>query len=186
MKEKAWESVKEILSIVIIAFVLAMILRLTLIECRFIPSGSMLPTLQLNTRVVVMKFAYWFQEPERGDIIVFKPPEELEVKDDYIKRVIGFPGEEIYIHDGVVYVDERALIEPYVQEAPNYTFGPTIVPDDSLFVLGDNRNLSHDSHAWNVWLQQDHIKGKAVVIYWPLSEVSLLERGIVMEPEVGL
>lgn len=178
MQQKAKEFTKEALSIIIIAFVLAMLLRMTIIEGRFIPTGSMLPTLPIDTRVMVIKFAYWFNEPERGDIIIFKPPESLQVKDDYIKRVIGLPGETVYIHDGQVFIDDQVLVEPYIQEAIQYTFGPVVVPEGSLFVLGDNRNHSHDSHAWDSWLKLDHVKGKAFAIYWPLSEITLLERGV--------
>lgn len=177
MKAKAWEYIKELISVIVIAFILAMVLRTFVIEGRIIPTGSMLPTLQLNTRVMVCKFAYWFDEPQRGDIIVFEPPEELNVNEDYIKRVIAVPGETVEVTAGAVYIDGQALDEPYLNEAPAYEFGPVTVPEGSLFVLGDNRNRSSDSHAWNVWLLSDHVKGRAFWIYWPFSEMTLLERG---------
>ncbi|MDO4541000.1 MAG: signal peptidase I [Syntrophomonadaceae bacterium] len=181
MKSKTWEFIKETVSIVVIAFILAMILRAFVIEGRIIPSSSMLPTLQVDTRVMVCKFAYWFSEPQRGDIIVFKPPEELNTEDDYIKRVIGLPGETVQVTGGKVYIDDRALAEPYLDEPPAYEFGPVTVPEDKLLVLGDNRNHSFDGHVWNAWLEQDNIKGRAFLIYWPVSEWSTLEREVGFE-----
>jgi len=175
------EFIKETLSIVIIAFILAMILRTFVIEGRIIPSGSMLPTLQLQDRVMVNKFIYYFKEPQRGDIIVFHPPDVLKQKDDFIKRVIGLPGEKVEMKNNKVYINDKPLVEPYLSEPVNYTFGPVVVPQDSLLVLGDNRNDSFDSHMWNAWLSKDQIKGKAFVIYWPIKEIKLLERGVSFE-----
>lgn len=172
---------KEVISIVVIAFVLAMILRTFVIEGRIIPSGSMLPTIQLQDRVMVNKFIYYFKEPERGDIVVFDPPEILHSKDDYIKRIIGLPGETVEIKNGKVYINDQALVEPYLYEPIDYEFGPVTVPADSLLVLGDNRNTSFDSHRWNAWLTRDRLKGKAFAIYWPLNHVTLLERGVSYE-----
>jgi len=175
------EFIKETLSIVIIAFILAMILRSFVIEGRIIPSESMVPTLKVGDRVMVNKFIYYFKEPQRGDVIVFHPPEVLNSKDDYIKRVIGLPGEKVEMKDNKVYIDGKPLVEPYLAEPVNYTFGPVVVPEDSLLVLGDNRNNSFDSHMWNAWLSRDQIKGKAFVIYWPIKEIKLLERGVAFE-----
>ncbi|MBP1761847.1 MAG: thylakoidal processing peptidase [Firmicutes bacterium] len=175
------EFIKETLSIVIIAFILAMILRTFVIEGRIIPSESMVPTLQVGDRVMVNKFIYYFKKPQRGDIIVFHPPEILNSKDDYIKRVIGLPGETVEMKNNKVYIDGKPLAEPYLNEPVNYTYGPVVVPEDSLLVLGDNRNNSFDSHMWNAWLSKDKIKGKAFVIYWPIKEIKLLQRGVSFE-----
>lgn len=178
MSEEIKSFFKELISIVVIAFVLAMVLRTFVVEGRIIPTGSMLPTIQLQDRVMVNKFIYYFKEPERGDIVVFDPPEVLNSKEDYIKRVIGLPGETIEIKNATVYVDGEALVEPYLYEIINYEFGPVVVPEDALFVMGDNRNLSFDSHRWNAWLTRDHLKGKAFLIYWPLNHMVMLERGV--------
>lgn len=176
--------IKETLQIIIIAFLLAMILRTFIVEGRIIPSGSMLPTLQLQDRVMVNKFVYYFKEPQRGEIVVFRPPEALNAKLDYIKRVVGLPGEKVEIKNNTVYIDDRPLEEPYLIEELNYEFGPVTVPEDSLFVLGDNRNSSFDSHMWNAWLKRDHIKGKAFLIYWPLNHLQLLEREVTFSEDI--
>lgn len=173
--------IKETASIVIIAFILAMILRTFVIEGRIIPSGSMLPTIQLQDRVMVSKFIYHFKEPQRGDIIVFDPPEVLHSTQDYIKRVVGLPGETVEMKNGRVYINGEALVEPYLEEPLDYEYGPVVVPDDALLVLGDNRNESFDSHRWNAWLTRDRIKGKAFMIYWPLNHLGLLEREVTVE-----
>lgn len=175
------EFIKETVTIVIIAFILAMVLRTFVIEGRLIPSGSMLPTLQLQDRVLVNKFIYRFKEPQRGDVIVFNPPEEIKADKPYIKRLIGLPGETIHIKEGKVFVNGRVLSEPYIAEAPNYEYGPVVVPPGCLFMLGDNRNQSFDSHMWNAWLTRDRLLGKAFVIYWPPGEISDLKREVSFE-----
>lgn len=177
-KQEIKDVIKETLSIIVIAFLLAMVLRTFIVEGRIIPTGSMLPTVQLNDRVMVNKFIYRFTEPQRGDVIVFAPPEVINSTDDYLKRVIGLPGETVEMKDGNVYVDDQILKEPYLAEGVNYDFGPVTVPSDSLLVLGDNRNSSFDSHMWNAWLTKDHLKGKAFMIYWPLHHITLLDREV--------
>lgn len=181
MNKELKEFIKETLSIVIIAFILAMILRTFIIEGRIIPSESMVPTLKVGDRVMVNKFIYYFKQPQRGDIIVFAPPDVLQSKDDFIKRVIGLPGERVEMKNNRVYINNKPLEEPYLAEPVNYTYGPVTVPENSLLVLGDNRNHSFDSHMWNAWMSQDRIKGKAFVIYWPVKEIKLLERGVSFE-----
>lgn len=170
------EILKEIFEIIVIAAILATIMRTTVIEARVIPSGSMIPTIQISDRVLVNKFLYYFKQPQRGDIIVFKPPEKLAQKDDFIKRVIGLPGDTVEVHDGRVFVNGDALTEPYIAEPPAYSYGPIKVPQGCLFVMGDNRNQSFDSHLWEsgVWLKLDHVKGKAFAIFWPLNRAEML------------
>lgn len=170
--------IKEMLTIIITAFILAMILRTFVVEGRIIPSASMLPTLQIQDRVMVNKFIYYFKEPQRGEIIVFSPPEAINADQDYIKRVIALPGEKVEVKEGQVFIDDKPLIEPYLPERINYEYGPVVVPEDSLFVLGDNRNHSFDSHLWNAWLTQDRLKGKAFMVYWPVNHINLLEREV--------
>ncbi len=131
---------------------------------------SMLPTLNDGNFVLVNRLAYRFGEPERGDIIVFHYDPNQQ---DLIKRIIGLPGDEVRAANGVIYVNGVALVEPYIAELPAYS-GNWQVPAGYFFVLGDNRNNSSDSHAWGVLLQEKVI-GKAVFVYWPFSQVTVLD-----------
>lgn len=127
---------------------------------------SMNPTLQHGEYVLVNRLTYKTGEPQRGDIIVFSFP--LDQKQDLIKRVIGLPGETISIRNNQVLVNGVRLEEPYIAQSPIYT-GEWTVPEGQLFVLGDNRNDSKDSHQWN-YLPMENIIGKALLIYWPPPE----------------
>ncbi len=137
---------------------------------------SMQPTLHANEFVLVNKLAYKLGQPQIGDIIIFHYP--LDPKEDFVKRVIGLPGDTVKVEDGTVYVNGHALIEPYIAAKPNYT-GTWNVPPDSLFVLGDNRNQSSDSHSWG-FVPMNYVVGKAIVIYWPLNEMQVLEHATVV------
>jgi signal peptidase I len=137
---------------------------------------SMLPTLKPGEFVLVNKLAYKIGEPRYGDIIVFHYPHNP--KEDYIKRVIGLPGDEVSTQDGVVYINGFPADEPYISAPPAYN-DSWIVPEDSLFVLGDNRNQSSDSHSWG-FLPLDNVVGKAIVIYWPLENVQIIDHPIVV------
>jgi signal peptidase I len=123
----------------------------------------MLPTLEDGEFVLVSKLNYRFGDVERGDIIVFHYP--MDPEQELIKRVIGLPGDKVNVQSGVVSVNGQTLTEPYIAAAPAYS-GEWIVPEGHLFVLGDNRNDSSDSHSWN-YLPLEQVVGKAVVIYWP-------------------
>lgn len=137
---------------------------------------SMQPTLNPGEFLLVNRVAYKLSDPSIGDIIVFHAPGVAEL--DYIKRVIGLPGDQINISNGVVYVNDLPLFEPYIAQSPNYT-GSWEVPENHYFVLGDNRNNSSDSHLWG-FVPDEDIVGRALLIYWPLSEMSLLTQpGIV-------
>lgn len=127
-----------------------------------IEGHSMMPTLQEGEYIIINKLSYYLDEPERGDIIVLRFPNDRTR--DFIKRVVGIPGDQIEIGNGVVTVNGVALTEPYLNAPPSYN-GSWTVPADSYFVLGDNRNNSHDSHNWN-FLPRSDIIGKAWVIYW--------------------
>lgn len=131
---------------------------------------SMQPTLKPGEFLLVNRVAYKFGEPSIGDIVVFHAPGVSDM--DYIKRVVALPGDQVRITDGLVYVNNQPLYEPYIAEAPRYT-GTWEVPPDEFFVLGDNRNNSSDSHMWG-FVPRDDIVGRALLIYWPISEVTLL------------
>jgi len=131
---------------------------------------SMKPTLQNGEYILVSRITYKTGEPQRGDIIVFSFP--IDENQDLIKRVIGLPGETVSVHDGQVRIDGKVLNEPYIANPPIYN-GEWTVSEGQLFVLGDNRNDSKDSHQWGL-LPMDHVIGKALVIYWPPSEWEMI------------
>ena len=131
---------------------------------------SMLPTLQNGEFVLVNKLAYRTGTPSRGDIIVFRSTTTTDL--DLIKRIMGIPGDKISIHNGQVLINGQTLSEPYINAVPNYG-GDWQVPDGYLFVLGDNRNDSSDSHLWG-FLPEKNVIGKALVIYWPPPEWAMI------------
>jgi signal peptidase I len=181
--------VREYAEAIIIAILLALVIRTGVVQAFTIPSGSMMDTLLVGDYILVNKFLYgpqipltdWhvpgIRDPHRGDIIVFKYPQDE--RRDFIKRIIGTPGDRVQIRGHSVYVNGELLDEPYTKETiPNlphggettfcaYAFGcePTIVPRDSYFVMGDNRDNSQDSRYWG-FVRRDKIKGKAFLIYW--------------------
>ena len=127
-----------------------------------IEGSSMVPTLEEGEYLIINKLSYYLEDPERGDVIVLNFPQDRSR--DFIKRIIGVPGDHIEIGDGLVKINGQALDEPYINASPSYT-GVWDVPEDQYFVLGDNRNNSSDSHNWS-FLPADDIVGKAWVIYW--------------------
>ncbi|MEQ8753539.1 MAG: signal peptidase I [Coleofasciculus sp. G1-WW12-02] len=152
---------------------LAIGIRSFVAEARYIPSGSMEPTLQINDRLIIDKISYNFRQPQRGDIVVFSPTEALKqqnFKDAFIKRVIGLPGETVEVKGGRVYVNGQVLREQYIEEEPEYSYGPVTVPEDNYLVLGDNRNNSYDSHYWG-FVPRKNIIGRAIVRFWPINRV---------------
>lgn len=165
-----------------LAAVLAFGIRTLVAEARYIPTGSMLPTLQINDRLIIDKVSYRFKDPHRGDIIVFTPPDSASlctgqpppIKDAYIKRVIGLPGESVEVREGKVYINKQPLQEKYIEEIPHYPYGPAVVPQNSYLVLGDNRNQSCDSHYWG-YVPKPNIIGRAIVRFWPLNRTGSID-----------
>jgi signal peptidase I len=156
-----------------IALALLLFLAINTVSARVRVEGfSMQPTLQDGEFVLVNRVAYRFGQPERGDIIVFRDPNSPHGK-DLIKRIIGLPGDRIVIRDGVVSLNGQPLHEDYIAAPPAYS-GEWEVPAGHLFVLGDNRNDSSDSHSWGL-LPIENIVGKAVLIYWPPPEWNILK-----------
>lgn len=131
---------------------------------------SMNPTLQDGEYVLVSRVTYKLGEPQHGDIIVFEHPNQPQ--EDLIKRIVGIPGDTVEVTGMMVYVNGQALDEPYINAAPMYS-GRWEVPEGYLFVLGDNRNESSDSHAWGL-LPMENVVGKALVIYWPPPDWNII------------
>ncbi len=132
---------------------------------------SMYPTLNNRSYVLVNKLSYRSELPEHGDIIVFHYP--LDPEQDFIKRVIGLPGDTIEVRDGQVFLNGNLLDEPYIAAPPKY-IGMWVVPKNRVFVLGDNRNDSSDSHSWGA-VPVENLIGKAVSVYWPPSDWKMIE-----------
>ena len=173
-----WHQIKENGTTVIIALVLALIIRVFIAEPRYIPSESMFPTLATGDRLVVEKVGYKFHTPERGDIVVFQPPTKLRIlgyekNQAFIKRAIATAGETVAVKDGVVYINNRPLAEDYIAAPPEYDLVPVTVPEGQLFVMGDNRNNSNDSHIWG-FLPAENVIGQAVFRFWPLERVGMV------------
>ncbi|NQU73111.1 MAG: signal peptidase I [Candidatus Omnitrophica bacterium] len=176
MNKKVKREIKEWAESIIIAFILAMIIRTFVVQAFKIPSGSMRPTFIEGDRILVNKFIYRFKKPERGDIIVFKYPEDM--KKDFVKRLIATPEETIEIKDGNVYIDNQLVEDPYVIREIFYynrgQYGKTArkiaIPPDSYYVLGDNSSSSRDSRYWG-FVPKKNLLGKAFFIYWPLNRI---------------
>lgn len=177
--------VREYAEALIIAVLLALFIRTFIVQAFKIPSGSMLPTLEIGDHLLVNKFSYGLKlpftgtnlipwnEPSRGDVVVFRYPKDRKV--DYIKRVIGLPGDNIEIKNKMLYINGIKVDDPHAHFASNVilsrkasvrdNFGPVIVPNDSLFVMGDNRDNSSDGRFWGFVKQKD-VLGKAFILYW--------------------
>ncbi|MEO1209233.1 MAG: signal peptidase I [Cyanobacteria bacterium J06638_20] len=173
-KQGFWRSQRENVQFFLIALIIAVLVRVFIAEPRFIPSDSMVPTLEVGDRLIIEKVAYRFRPPERGEIVVFSPPPILQENYDFspsqafIKRVIGVPGNQLQVEGGVVYVDGQPLQEDYITAPPEYELPPIEVPDNSYFVMGDNRNNSNDSHVWG-YLPQENIIGRAIFRFFPFN-----------------
>ncbi|MBV8884591.1 MAG: signal peptidase I [Chroococcidiopsidaceae cyanobacterium CP_BM_RX_35] len=166
------------LKTIVISLLLAFGIRTFVAEARYIPSGSMEPTLLINDRLIVDKISYDFEAPHRGDVVVFNPTETLQNEgfhDAFIKRIVGLPGDKVEVKGGRVYVNDCPLKEPYIAAKPDYHFGPVTVTPDSYLVLGDNRNNSYDSHYWG-FVPRHNIIGRAVIRFWPLTRVGELNQ----------
>ncbi len=189
---------RELPVLLLVAFVLAFLLRTFVVQVFYIPSESMVPTLEVNDRMVVEKLTYLAREPRRGEVVVFEGEEGFDPSDglgtgaravravgqflgvvpvnaqDFVKRVIGLPGDTVVIEDGQVLVNGEAVDEPYVIFEDGRSHGPFEVPEDSLFVLGDNRPNSSDSRFTLGYIAMDHVVGRAVVVIWPFEHAGLL------------
>jgi signal peptidase I len=180
---------REVLETVLLTVGLYLIVQ-SMIQPVRVENISMQPTLYEGQQLIVNKAAYFhfdinpwlrllpwvkadgqhymwlFGGPKRGDTVVFKYP--LNPSEDYVKRIIGLPGDKVEVRGGLVYVNDKALTEPYIKEAPLANYGPRVVPPDSFFVMGDNRNNSSDSRSWG-FVPTDDLIGAALFRYWPFG-----------------
>ena len=188
-RKRGLAAVAETWGLVILALLLAFVIKTFLVQAFYIPSGSMIPTLEVGDRVLVEKVSYRFRAPERGEIIVFQRPGAERARSgvsgqlrsfleglglaqpdadiDLIKRVIGLPGETVSVDAGVVKINGTPLEEDYARPESR-TFPPTVVPDGELFMMGDNRMNSQDSRFPELGtIPLDNVVGRAMVILWP-------------------
>ena len=200
-RRSSWaHTAREVPILLVSAAVLAFLLKTLVAQAFYIPSGSMLPQLQINDRVVVSKLAYRLHDPRRGDIVVFDCPaiscvnqkrEDGGVSrllrkvaegvgvvqpstEEFIKRVVGLPGETVEGKDGVVYVEGRRLVEPYLPpDTITSDFAPVKVPAEHLWVMGDNRTNSSDSRVFGP-ISRSTVVGRTVVRVWPPGDASFL------------
>jgi signal peptidase I len=168
-----WQRWGENIQILVLALGLALFIRTFIAEPRYIPSESMVPTLFTGDRLVVEKISYYLHPPQVGDIIVFAPPSQLQEQgfradQAFIKRVIGLSGDRVKVSHGKVYINDHPVSESYIAEPPDYELPTVTVPPDRLFVMGDNRNNSNDSHIWG-FLPQGNIVGRACFRFWPIE-----------------
>ena len=163
--------IKEVFSwimVFVFAIILAALIKKYVMFNVEVPTGSMENTIMVGDRATTFRLAYLFSDPQRGDIVVFPFPDDEQM--DYIKRIIGLPGETIEGRDVLVYIDGRPLEEPYVTSELDSDFGPYEIPEGYYFMMGDNRNNSADSRYWdNKYVKRDKIEGKAVLKYPKLT-----------------
>ena len=174
-KANYWRNFKENGTTIVIALLLAFFIRVFIAEPRYIPSESMFPTLETGDRLVIEKVGYKFHSPAKGDIVVFQPPAKLrllgyELNQAFIKRAIAIEGETVAVQDGIVYINNEPQSEEYIAAPPEYDLIPVKVPEGKLFVMGDNRNNSNDSHVWG-FLPTENIIGHAVFRFWPFERI---------------
>ena len=173
---------RDVVGTIVGAVVIFLILQATL-QSSIVVGSSMESSFEDGQRLLVNKVVYYFHEPERGDVIVFHPPDN-PVESPFIKRIIGLPDDTVEITAETVYVNGSLLDEPYIKEPPNYTFRQEKIPENAYFVLGDNRNKSNDSH--NDWtVPRQNIIGKAWLSIWPPGEWGLAPNHSFEKPPSG-
>jgi signal peptidase I len=191
MNPKKKSVLRDWIESIIIAFILAMVIRTFVVQAFKIPTGSMRPTLLEGDIILVNKFIYGakipftdlrlpaVRQPQRGDVVVFIYPENP--KKDFIKRLIGLPGETVEIKNGTVYINGKPLLEPMFSSRYYYNRGEfaaegekIIVPPDSFFMMGDNSASSQDSRYWG-FVPHKNILGNAILIYWPPQRIRIVK-----------
>jgi signal peptidase I len=162
------------LETIVVALVLALIIRAFFLQVFWIPSGSMEPTLDVNDRIVVNKVIYHFRQPRRMEVVVFRGVTAMGgPKKDLIKRLVGLPGETFEVKEGTIYISNSPIAEKHTMNKDFSDFGPVDIPADSYFVMGDNRPSSADSRFWG-FLPSKNLIGPAFLRIWPLTKFGLI------------
>ncbi len=169
-KDSILREIWEWVTVIGAAVIISLLINTFIIVNCVVPTSSMERTIMSNDRLIGFRLAYLFDDPERGDILIFKYPDDESIL--YVKRLIGMPGDTVEIYDGKVYVNGEELEEPYLSVVTEGTFGPYEVPEGHYFMMGDNRNNSADSRFWtHTYLSRKKIVGKAGFRYWPELKV---------------
>ena len=166
---RSW--LRELLESVVPALVIVLVVNVFLAQATRVEGQSMEPNLHNNERLIIEKISYRFVDPGRGDIVVLRRPNRSS--EPLIKRVVGLPGDTVEIKNARVYINGAALEEPYLNQRTRGDMAPRIVPEENVFVLGDNRRASNDSRAFGM-VSYDDIVGRALLRYWPPSEAGLM------------
>ncbi len=167
LQEKVKKEIFSWVKTILLAILLAFFVNHVLIVNATVPTGSMENTIMPGDRILALRTSYWFKSPERGDVAVFKYPDDPEQKIMYVKRVIGVGGDTVEVKDGDVFVNGVLQEEPYIKEVTEGDFGPYEVPEGCYFMMGDNRNRSLDARYWETkFVEEDAILGKAVLRYY--------------------
>jgi len=167
------QEIKEWLIMILSAVAIALVLRIFVIEPRYVPTPSMVPTIQVNDRLYIEKISPRLGNIERGMIVTFYAPNETGRNDYLVKRLIGMGGDVISITNGQLYVNGEAIAEPYLNEPMRSDFPEFRVPDGQLFLMGDNRNYSQDSRSWGC-IDASSIRGQTLFIYFPFRNAGSL------------
>lgn len=185
MGKKGKSLYREYAEAIVLALLFALLIRTFVVQAFKIPSGSMVPTLLVGDQILVDKLVYRFREPKRGDIMVFKYPEDPSR--DFIKRLIGLPGEKLEVKNRIVFINGEPLDEKvyayhefpddFLPIARRDNFGPVVVPEGSYFMMGDNRENSADSRWWG-FLDRNKVVGRAFMTYWSRDIANVLPFGM--------
>lgn len=170
-----WEIVQTLLMAAVLYFAIDFCIARVRVE-----NISMEPTFTEGELLMVNKLNYKFSEPERGDVVIFEAP--VAPGKDYIKRMIGLPGDVVTVKDGKLYINGELINEPWVHEPISYS-GEWIVPENQYFVLGDNRNHSSDSHSWG-FVPRENLIGNAFFCYWPLNHIRVINSHVALQNEL--
>lgn len=175
VKKSFWATAGEYLILLIIAYVLALGIRMFVAERRDVPTSSMEPTIHAGDSIFTLRAIYYFRQPQRGDIVLFNAPARVSPNPTYpwVKRLIGLPGDTVEVRDGKTYVNGKVYNVPTARK-PDYKFGPVKVKNGMYLVFGDNRNESYDSHYWG-FLPEKDVFAEAVCVIWPINHIKILD-----------
>ncbi|MBQ8857075.1 MAG: signal peptidase I [Lachnospiraceae bacterium] len=166
LRKRILKEILEFGKLLLFALVVSLFIRENVVASGYVPTGSMEDTVMKESRILINRLSYAWEDPQRGDIVAFHYPDNPD--EIYLKRVIGLPGETIEGYDGTVYINGTPLLDDFTQQKLEQNFGPFNIPEGCYFMMGDNRNNSWDSRYWkNHYVEKDQILGKVSLEYYP-------------------